>query len=183
MILSQNNRPVIGIDASLTSTGFCILYEDVKNMKLLAVKGGKLRGAERLAYFQEQLVYLLTEYTPKFALIENYAYSVGVGGRVFDVGELGGVVRLTLFQQSVPYDVVAPPSVKKYITGSGRCEKDVIIKEVYKNYGIDTNDNNLADAVVIAKIAESIWKKRNDVEVKLKKYEKEVVDKIMKEVV
>lgn len=177
---TTNSLPVIGIDASLTSTGLCLLYEDIKNMKLLSVKGGKLRGAERLNYFQEQLLSLLLEYKPKYALIENYAYASGAVGRVFDIGELGGVVRLTLFQQKIPYDVVAPPSVKKYISGSGRCEKDVIIKEVYKNYGLDTNDNNLADAVVIAKIAESIWRIRNGGEVKLKKYEKEVVDKIMK---
>ncbi|APD18911.1 hypothetical protein [Vibrio phage J14] len=34
-----------------------------------------------------------------------------------------------------------------FVTNNGNANKDVIIKQVYKLWGIDTDDNNQADAV------------------------------------
>ncbi len=42
---------------------------------------------------------------------------------------------------------VAPTQAKKFLTGKGNCDKNLILKEVFKRYGIDVDDDNIADAV------------------------------------
>lgn len=182
MTLPKNNQPVLGVDASLAETGLCILYEDNKNAKLLQIKGGKLRGVQRLHFFRLHFIDLLDKYKPKFAMIENYAYAVGNKGHTYNIGELGGVLRLALYDKCIPFDTVAPPSVKKYCVGKGICDKNLILKEVFRKWGLDTTSDDLADAFVIAKIADSIWKIRHNELVTLVKYEREVCDRILKEV-
>ena len=40
-----------------------------------------------------------------------------------------------------------------YITFNGHSDKSVIIKTVYKRWGVDTDDDNIADSVGLARIA------------------------------
>ena len=47
---------------------------------------------------------------------------------------------------------MTPSQLKKFVTGKGNSEKSMVIKEVYKRFGIDTNDDNTADAVVLGHI-------------------------------
>ena len=42
--------------------------------------------------------------------------------------------------------------MKKFATGKGNVEKNVVMKAVYKRFGIDTDDDNTADAVVLGYI-------------------------------
>jgi len=48
-----------------------------------------------------------------------------------------------------------PTELKKFITGKGNAKKQIIIQQVYKKYGIEFEDDNLADAFVLAKMAEA----------------------------
>ena len=48
--------------------------------------------------------------------------------------------------------LVTPSQLKKFATGKGNVDKNVVIKEVYKRFGIDTDDDNTADAVVLGYI-------------------------------
>ena len=64
--------------------------------------------------------------------------------------------------------------MKKFLTGSGACEKSLILKEVYRRWNVDVSDDNLADAVVIAKIGEALL---ND-DIHLTKSEQAVIKKI-----
>jgi hypothetical protein len=57
----------------------------------------------------------------------------------------------------MPLIQVPPTTLKKYISGSGKATKDIMIKEIYKNYGIDTNDNNDADAIGLAILAHEFY--------------------------
>lgn len=47
--------------------------------------------------------------------------------------------------------IVTPGEVKKFVTGKGNAKKELIIKEVYKRYGFDTDINDIADAYAIAR--------------------------------
>jgi crossover junction endodeoxyribonuclease RuvC len=46
--------------------------------------------------------------------------------------------------------IVAPSSLKKFITGSGKGDKDMMMMSVYKNYGFEAMDNNECDAYSLA---------------------------------
>ena len=51
---------------------------------------------------------------------------------------------------------MTPSQLKKFATGKGNVDKNVVIKEVYKRFGIDTDDDNTADAVVLGHIGMSL---------------------------
>jgi len=74
--------------------------------------------------------------------------------------------------------IVTPTQLKKYATSKGNCGKDIIIKEIYKKYKIDFNDNNLADAFVLAKIGQALLGQNKK---ELIKTEKEVVQMLIKQ--
>lgn len=45
-----------------------------------------------------------------------------------------------------------PNQIKKFISGKGNCGKDIVVKEVYKKFGFDTDVNDLADAYAIGRL-------------------------------
>ncbi|MFD9815097.1 hypothetical protein [Streptomyces sp. NPDC059080] len=114
-------------------------------------------GPQRLAhvhwvlgeYFQSQLL----AGTVGAIAYEGYAY--GAKFRREELGELGGIVRLALVQTWPPHllHVVAPASVKKYATGSGRADKDKMLLAVYMRWKFEAPDHDTADAYTLARIA------------------------------
>lgn len=102
-------------------------------------------------------------------------YAPGAKFQREQLGELGAAVKYALFN-ALPYPVghptiVSPGQLKKFATGKGVAAKDIVIKEVFKKWGADFNDNNLADAFVLAKIAFALHSNSDD----LLAYEREVL--------
>jgi Holliday junction resolvasome RuvABC endonuclease subunit len=104
---------VIGLDLSLTGTGLAwpggVLTLDI-------AKG--MTGPARLSIVQRKVRLIAT--TPQvatLAVIEAYSFNSQYGGE--RLGELGGVVRLALHEEAVPFVEVAPLTLKKFATGSG----------------------------------------------------------------
>lgn len=61
-------------------------------------------------------------------LVVVEGYSFGSQGRAtFSVGELGGAVRVKLFERGVPFVEVSPAVLKKFATGSGSAGKDGVL--------------------------------------------------------
>ena len=89
---------------------------------------------------------------------------------------LAATVRIALYERGKAFMIVAPTSLKKWITGKGVGQKDLIVREVYKRYGIETANDDEADAVVLALIAEHFWKaQKKDCGDDFHKYQQEVV--------
>ena len=88
---------------------------------------------------------------PCLVAIEGYA--MGSKTRPQMAGELGGHLRLLLWQAGIPYIVVPPTSLKKYVLGKGNAAKELVLKEVFKRWGYDTTSNDRADAYALARIA------------------------------
>ena len=143
------NGVVVGMDLSLTETGitaisngkaYCSTLKPLKDV----------RGIERLDWFDGQFAEMLEHYKPDAVAIENYAYMSHKG---VVLGELGALGRLNVWRRHIPLYLVSPNGLKKFATGKGRSPKGGIIKEVYKRWGIDTNNENVADSAVLAVIA------------------------------
>ncbi|WP_371799171.1 hypothetical protein OG963_15380 [Streptomyces sp. NBC_01707] len=83
---------------------------------------------------------------------EGYAY--GAKFKREEMGELCGVLRLALVQTWHPglLHAVAPPSVKKYVTGSGRADKDKMLLAVYMRWQFEAPNHDVADAYTLARI-------------------------------
>ncbi len=56
-------------------------------------------------------------------------------------------------KKEVPFKVVAPGTLKKFVTGDGRAKKDLMLLKVYKKWGVEFDDDNLADAYSLARFA------------------------------
>lgn len=138
---------VVALDLSLTSTG--VAYgdtSDLQSVRFATIKTPSVMGARRLASIIDAIESYLDSVHPVLVAMEGYAMGVGRSGRVFDIGELGGVVKLTLFNRRIPYLIVPPSSLKLYVTGNGRAEKDEVMGVLKKWFKVKFKTSDEADA-------------------------------------
>ena len=143
---------IVGLDLSLTATGFYVFDEDRENGGLLDT--GKLAGIERVDSILEQ-VHNIADCPRGLVVIEDFSFA-SRGRAVFDIGGLGWLVRHQLWKAKIKFWLVAPTALKKFITGTGNAQKSLILKEVYKRYTKDFTDDNVADAYALARIGRAI---------------------------
>ncbi len=161
---------VMGIDPSLTSTGIVMLSanEEFESSAIQATT----RGVERLAEIREAIWDAADTWfeLPRLVAIESYAFGAR-GAAMFSLGELGGVLRWSLYSWHVPYIDVPPSQVKKFATGHGNAKKDEIMLAVYKRWGVEFHTSDEADAYVLARIALALTEGDD----KLTEFQREVV--------
>ena len=148
--INPNNSPITaGIDLSLSATGVVLINSRKKIILKKVIKTKKLRGMERLLFIKQELLNLLIEHKVSQCAIEGYSF--GSNGRaLFNIGELGGVVRLALHENSIHFFDIPPTSLKAFITDNGGADKEMVIQAINKDYGILFKDNNEADAYGLA---------------------------------
>lgn len=149
---------VIGIDQSYS--GFAIVTYPLAGgeHRALVMPPRDATGVERLLQIQDWLIATVAGYSEDTRLITMEGYSAAAKYGREQSGELAAAVRLALWQvycgevAGIPL-VVAPTTLKKYVTGDGRAKKDDMKLAVYKHWGVEFRDDNLADAYGLARIA------------------------------
>lgn len=148
---------VMGIDPSLTSSGWAIRVDG----KIVSgrITTGDLRGPRRLSYARGQLVRIIEEYQPDYVVYEDYAMGKAGNGRVFDIGELGGVFKSYIWEQGATLLMVPPTCLKKFLTGKGnpgargkvklsdKQKKEQIALALRSHFGLLVPQHDEADAV------------------------------------
>jgi len=141
---------ILAIDQSVSDSGVAIYKSEFPDrMDFTNIRPGKRRGPERLAWIRDQLVGLIKVNEIDVLIKEEYAY--GARGAVFDMGEVGGLIKIVCVDTGVHLIEMPIGSHKKFTTGNGNAKKSLILKSVYKNYGIDLTNENTADAVSMLK--------------------------------
>jgi hypothetical protein len=109
--LDYTRTEIVGIDPSLSRTGIAM----VDGCDSISTD---LRGMARLAYIRDEVLAACGRRT-RLAVIEGYSMNGqrGSGGVGQMLGELGGVIRLTLWEQGVRVVDVPPASLKKFALG------------------------------------------------------------------
>jgi hypothetical protein len=114
-------------------------------------------GVDRLLDIQEKLWAIIEEVVVAPSEIKVAMEGYAFGSQMANMaGELGAVVKLTLhdllYKYNGKYPYIIPPTVlKKYVTGKGSgVQKNQILLQVYKNWGIEFNDDNAADSYSLA---------------------------------
>ena len=151
-LLAEGNV-FIGIDQSFTGFGVTLLSADGERY-LSRLYVPELKGTPRLDDVYRFVYSLIQVWDPVLEgiAIEGYAAAAKFGANL--AGELGATIKLAAYHVSGDEPlVVAPTQVKKYATGKGSGGKDVVLLGVYKTWGVEFDDNNLADSYVIARIA------------------------------
>lgn len=118
---------VMGIDPSLTSTGFVVL-RDGQLLEHVAFRP-RTTGPARLLEIQDQILARIRDCRPELIALEGYAFGVR-GGAAFSLGELGGVLRVGMHLRCAKWIEVAPSQVKKFATGKGVAERVKLLEQV-----------------------------------------------------
>lgn len=149
---------VLGVDLSLTGTGvvggsFSQINDDFPSCTnfLLETKAGdgdhELELLRRALFVRDSILEATVQGQKQAVVfLEGYAMGFGKKGRLFDLAELGSLVKLGLVKKRIPFFVVPPTSLKKFITGKGNAQKADVRMGVYKRYGQDIANDNLCDA-------------------------------------
>lgn len=117
-----------------------------------------------------RLLYVYAALRQSFAAIERLGqvthicyegYAYGSKYRREELGELGCALKLALAFQFPTHverriHAVAPPTVKKFVTGSGNAHKDKIMLAVFMRWAYEPASNDVADAYTLARIAEAL---------------------------
>lgn len=148
-------RAVFGLDVSLQAPGICVASGSPREVlgyglsaETATIEAGKeLRGPERLSVVSRAVFrWLSARQDPKpgdvFAM-EGYAFS---RGHAHSMGEMGGSIKKTIWELGCNLIVVPPTTLKKFLTGKGSGDKNIVMKHVFKRWGFDVDDDDQCDA-------------------------------------
>jgi len=118
----------VGLDLSLTSTG----YSCGNDQRIISTKA---KGPQRLYEISQDLAALLVELDQPVVIIEGYSFA-SRNSQAHAIGELGGVVRLTMWNLRIPFIDVPPTCRAKFATGKGNAGKGEVMSAVSARTGI-----------------------------------------------
>jgi Holliday junction resolvasome RuvABC endonuclease subunit len=142
----------LGVDQSLNATGLCRLDAAGDLLTSATVTTDDRKDGTRLLFIRTAVDTMLTGVS--FVAMEGYSY--GSTGRVFELGEVGGVIKALLAERGIPYVVVPPVLVKKFATGNAFARKEDMLLAAQAR-GCAFVDDNQADAFFLAHIARAFF--------------------------
>ena len=149
---------IVGIDPSLTGTGIVALRRDTVELVKTVKTRPDLSLIYRVSAIYRTIASIVEKLAPDLIVIEGFSYG-SKGRAVFEIAYLGWRIReeLERFKErdGIPWIEVPPAQLKKFATGKGTANKGVIMQQVYKRWGFEASDNNIADAFVLAKIGQA----------------------------
>lgn len=136
---------ILALDLSLTASGWA--------------KGpvsGVLRPPDSVGLSVRRLIWIrerVLEATAgvRLAVIEGYAFSQA--NRAHGIGELGGVVRVALYEAGVRQIIIPPTTLKQYAVGTGAAKKDQMLAECVRRLGYQGHAHDEADALWLQQMA------------------------------
>ena len=96
----------------------------------------------------DTLVPIVRRFEPDVMVIEGVAYNPKNTSRAAQLHELTGIVKWEVFKHHTgDIVIVAPTSLKKAATGSGKADKTEMMRVAHERFGIRFFDDNICDAV------------------------------------
>jgi crossover junction endodeoxyribonuclease RuvC len=155
---------ILGLDPGVATTGFGVI-EAVGAARFVPVAFGTIRTpaglpiGQRLRTIRDDLAALVTRHRPQRAALEMLYFNKNVR-TAMAVGEVRGVLLLTLDEQGVPVSEYGPAEVKKAVVGYGRGDKRQVGAQVARLLGLATapRPDDVADALAIALCHALAWR-------------------------
>ncbi len=142
---------IAAFDLSLTGTGWAIVDDVVLSFGTIAP--GKMTGMFRLRYIKEKVLAMTKG--ADLIIFEGLSFGSNDPSAQERAG-LAYLIRYALWDRTDgplgDFYIVAPTSLKKFVTGKGNAPKEMVIKEVYKRWGFEAANNNEADALGLLQI-------------------------------
>lgn len=138
---------IVALDLSLNSTGVATSDGPFNDVETWALNpSDKLNDLERLQWIRNTIRLILAgpKETADLIVIEGYA-----PGRQYKreaMGELGGIIKLDLFEQGYPLAIVGTNQLKLYATGKGNSDKFKVGQAAAHRAGRTFDTDDEADA-------------------------------------
>lgn len=149
---------ILGIDPSLTSLGIC--FPD-GSTRAIVPKG--LTGIPRIALHKRELTAVLHQVRPQLVAVEDYTRQMDSAVTI-QLAELGGVLRLLLWELGYRAAFINPSTLKSYL-GAGRKKKDVtdfITDQANRTFLTDDESDAWAVAAMASHAYGSPWIHTNE---------------------
>lgn len=155
----------LGMDPSLSHTALVLGHGDPGQKKQVALQSFKIKvelkkfphEIARLGALVERFLSVLEvceeeipRDVPRVLCLENYSF--GSVGRNAQLGEWGGQIRLHAWSRGWTTIAIPPTTLKKFVTGSGKSEKDMLMMHVLQRWKYESTDNNNADAYALMRV-------------------------------
>lgn len=145
----------IGIDQSYSGFGLVVLdnngHSHQKSLLKYPLNKFKDEGDRLVKIYDDLIMYFAIHQGSKAKIhigMEGYAYGAKLNRE--KLGELGGIVKLVSnLVFGVTPTIIAPTSLKQFVTGSGKADKQAMLTEIQK-LDPEITDHNLADAYGIS---------------------------------
>lgn len=145
---------IMGIDPGTTQIGFGIIKNEGSSFETLDYGIIKNLGKNKLSDYKntaKELSKLVTKYKPGLAVVEKLFFFKNQK-TVMSVGEMRGVIMLTLANHNLNVLEFTPMQVKQAISGYGGADKNQVQRMVRLILGIkeEIRPDDAADALAIA---------------------------------
>ena len=182
----------VGIDYSMSSPAICLSYDeevswqtckifyltnkrkylgqfaDDKSMRQ-SLYGDWTSQQERFHALSNWIMMHLNLDSSIKVYLENY--SMGSTGRVFSIAENTGILKYNLYLQGNPIILLPPSTIKKYATGKGNADKELMYESFYNETKIDLQNilnssisnplTDIVDAYFICKYGKQYEQEQN----------------------
>lgn len=145
----------VGIDYSMTSPAICVMSDKQLNFYYWTTKrkyeckveldncslegilfnSSNMEDEERFNYLSEEIVTKSLWHWPKKITLEDYSYAST--GRAFHIGENVGVLKHKFFTKGVKLQTIPPTVIKKFATGKGNADKQMMQDAFIERTGLD----------------------------------------------
>ena len=160
---------IAGIDYSMTSPAICCHVEgDIKAIESYAIQYltpkqkditavdalnyGKLKGIvnphidnqiERYEFIADAFIEFIDEYQINTVYLEDYSFAST--GRVFHIAENAGLLKYKLYKKGVEVNLVPPTVAKKFASGKGNANKNLMyesfVHQTGKTFNLEGSKN------------------------------------------
>lgn len=160
---------IIGIDPSLSATGIACLDQGTVSLSTIQSSPGPI---------EPRLLAIVRQVGAAIDKASATGQIAGVGIEGLSNGSLSQsgneraalhfAIRMALYMRGIPFVIVSPMSLKKFVCGKATVKgdegkqvpagKEHMLKAILQNFGVDTSDNNQADAAGLAFVVAAIQK-------------------------
>lgn len=137
---------ISAFDLSLVETGFAI--QNGGPFQVGTLKSSS-RGMQRLAWIRDRVLFHAKG--SNLVLVEGYSYASA--NQAHQLGELGGVIRLALYEAGLQTVELQPSKIKKLATGKGNAKKPDMLGAAIRRLDYGGSNDNEVDALWLLEAA------------------------------
>jgi|TARA_R110000782_G_scaffold16808_1_gene47699 Holliday junction resolvasome RuvABC endonuclease subunit len=149
----------IGIDYSLSCPAMCIETENAEDFHYLTdrkkyegtfrpnitgtLHKGYLTSSQRYENIADWVITTINSYWSRHTVKRIYPtinledYSFASKGKTFHIAENMGLLKYKFWKADMPYQLIAPSSIKKFATGKGNANKELMVETFKQTTGVD----------------------------------------------